>query len=328
MDVSTTPFSLTYLVLIMVLQYCYLDPEELIESDSFKVVESFLHDTGRKNIGWHYIIDLTWIYSQAIRWPVGLRVLDAGGGRGPAQVMLAEMGFDVTNIDLVHTQPDYIFNKRYGTKRNKLTSYVETRYVQHILNFGRYRQLLKNAKKAVFESALLRNSTYSKYENRHESWRGNNGLKNRKVGKIDWLAGNLCEVPEIKTGSFDAVMSLSSLEHIPQEILPNALAEIDRMVKPNGFWAVTTSATDQKKTWYHQQSMGYCFSSGDIASIFGAEAANFDKPLDILLKYQNSRYLKDNLAPHYRLSGNNGMPWGKWNPLYLPVGIADDSDRS
>ncbi len=52
-DVSTTPFSLTYLVLIMVLQYCYLDPEELIESDSFKVVESFLHDTGRKNIGWN-----------------------------------------------------------------------------------------------------------------------------------------------------------------------------------------------------------------------------------------------------------------------------------
>ncbi len=112
MVVSTIRFNFFGFYLWYV-QYSYLDPEEIIGSDNFKAVESFLHGTSRKNIGWHYIIDLTWIYSQAIRWRVWLRVLDAGGGR--------------------------------------------------------YRQLLKSAKKAVFESALLHNRTYLTYENRHEN---------------------------------------------------------------------------------------------------------------------------------------------------------------
>ncbi len=31
--------------------------------------------------------------------------------------------------------------------------------------------------------------------------------------------------------------------------------------------------------------------------------------------------LYNNLAPAYFRSGNNGMPWGVWDPQYQPVGI-------
>ena len=31
--------------------------------------------------------------------------------------------------------------------------------------------------------------------------------------------------------------------------------------------------------------------------------------------------LRDNLASFYFRSGDNGMPWGKWDPQYQPVGV-------
>lgn len=309
----------------MPLLYEFLDPEKILKSEDFSIVSDFLKITKRRNIGWHYIVDLLWIYSHAVKWPQGCRVLDAGGGRGPAQFLLAEMGFDVTNIDLFHTQPDYAFLSRYGTKKTTLDSYVGTRYVEHIKGFGRYRQQFKRVIKAVKESPLLRESTASAYANKHEKWRKLKGFSERKVGSINWLAGNLCNVPEIEAGSFDAVVSLSALEHIPLEILPAALAEIRRLVRSDGHWAVTTSGTELNDTWYHQPAQGYCFSESDLKSVFQASAKNTAKPVDIMRLYQASRYLKDNLALNYRLSGNNGMPWGKWDPSYIPVGLSEES---
>jgi SAM-dependent methyltransferase len=307
--------------------YRYLDPDEILAADAFKVVEAFLHGTGRTNIGWHYIVDLTWIYMEALKWPSGARVLDAGGGRGPAQFMLAEMGFDIVNVDLVHTQPDYAYHRRYGIQKDTLASYAETRYVGHILGFGRYWQFLKRARKAVLESPLLRESTAAAYAARHERWREMYGFATQKVGKIEWMAGNLCNVPELESGSFDAVVSLSSLEHIPFDILPAALTEIRRLVRPDGYCAITTSATERAETWYHEPSLGYCFSESDLQGVFSARPADTSNPADTLKKYLSSRYLKDNLAPHYRLSGKNGMPWGRWNPTYIPVGITDHSSQ-
>jgi 2-polyprenyl-3-methyl-5-hydroxy-6-metoxy-1,4-benzoquinol methylase len=305
------------------LTYKFLDPAAIIDTEDFKVVQAFLHDTGRRNIGWHYIIDLTWIYSRARLWPAGMRVLDAGGGRGPAQFLLAEMGFDIVNLDLMHTPPDYSYTSRYGTKREGLKSNVETRYLKHILNFGRYLKLLKQARKSMMDSSLMRASTAKAYAKRHENWRKANGYAARPVGRIQWLVGNLCHVPELKIASFDAVVSLSSLEHIPIERLPEALVEMQRLVKPDGHWVITTSGTERAETWYHDSSLGYCFSEGDLSKIFRAQTMDDANPETVLQNYQASRYLRDNLAFNYRLSGQNGMPWGKWNPVYIPVGISE-----
>jgi SAM-dependent methyltransferase len=310
----------------MTLVYEYLDPERIIGSDDFRVVERFLRDTGRRQIGWHYIVDLTWIYARARQWPQGLRILDAGGGRGPAQFLLAEMGFDITNIDLVHSRPDYAHVKRYGLTRTALDSRVQTRYTGHILSFGRYRQYLKQARRAVMESRVLRETTAASYAARHDTWRIGNGFDRGSVGRIKWLVGNLCKVPEVAPATFDAVVSLSSLEHVPLEVLPQALTEIQRIVRPGGYWAMTTSATDQVDTWYHEPSLGYCFSRVDLARIFGAGPADEISPSDVLGKYQSSDYLKSHLALHYRFSGKNGMPWGRWNPAYIPVGLHDSAD--
>lgn len=306
------------------LNFRYLDPEEILESRDFRDVEHFLHETRRRNIGWHYAVDLTWIYSRARHWTPGLRILDAGGGRGPAQFLLAEMGFDVVNVDLMHRAPDHAFVQRYGTHWTSLASHVATPYAQHISKFGGGpARFFKRIRNAARESSLLRDSIAATYLRRHDRWRTAQGFSSRPVGRLDWLTGNLGAVPELETGSFDAVVSLSSLEHIPAETISAAIAEIRRLVRAQGHWALTTSGTERAGTWYHAPSQGYCFSNTDLGRLFNARLDGTASAAEILCKYQCSPYLRKNLALHYRLSGKNGMPWGRWNPAYIPVEVFD-----
>ena len=106
------------------------------------------------------------------------------------------------------------------------------------------------------------------------------------------------------------------------DILDNALAEIKRIVKPDAYWAVTTSGTEKSSTWFHEPSQGYCFSSADFEGRFGAVPSDNQEDASVILqKYQDCSYLKENLANFYKKSGKYGMPWGIWEPKYIPVGL-------
>lgn len=302
------------------MQFEYLDPEKLIGSKDFLEVESFLKLTGRTQIGWHYIVDLTWIYAQAKHWPVGLRVLDAGGGSGPTQFLLAEMGMDVVNIDLVHQAPPIYYAKRYGLEVNRLDSYVETDYVAHLHGIAKKRLGLDWLRQFIAKNTFVHQLRYYRYKSRHDHWRRITGFSGHAVGQLTWLSGNLCHMPEMPTKSFDAVVSLSALEHIPMAVLPDALKEIDRLLKPGAYRAITTSATE-KSTWFHEPSKGLCFAQDDLEKLFDVELVGASEPAVILEKYRNASYLRDHLADFYKKSGDNGMPWGVWNPSYVPIGI-------
>lgn len=306
-------------ILLTESRFRYLDPDLIIDSPDFKIVESFLKSTKRTEVGWHYIIDLAWIYSIIKDWPRSYKIIDAGGGVGPTQFMLAELGFHVTNIDLVMSSPSQYLVQRYGTQLTRLKSYEPSDYVQHLEGRVDIHTLTRNLRNLIKNTYLWeRLSSYS-YNWRHDAWRANQGAK--PLGKIDWIQGNLCHMPEIKDASFDAVVSLSSLEHIPLDLLPNALNELERVLKPQSLMAITTSATDAEETWFHEPSKGACFSSKGLAKLFNAQDISKQSATEILKKYQKSSYLRDNLGASYYASGNNGMPWGKWNPRYIPVGI-------
>src|SRR5262245_45755021 len=105
------------------LSYEFIDPDAQIASDAFAVVESFLRATGRTQIGWHYITDLTWLYARIRHWPNPLRILDAGGGgSGALQFLLAELGHHVTNLDLHFSELPLRFRRRYATSLRRLPS--------------------------------------------------------------------------------------------------------------------------------------------------------------------------------------------------------------
>ncbi len=299
------------------LTYEYLDPDTILTSPSFDFVYDFLSSTHRTNIGWHYFTDIAWIHDKVKNWPRTFKVLDAGGGRGPIQFLLAEMGFDVTNVDLVHPHPPVAYRSRYGTRLRQLGSYTPTSYRQFLLTFSRH-QGSKGAIKSVAKFAFA-GAIQSIMARR---WRAKNALRGTHPGRIEWIEGNLCSMPEVPSQSFDAIVSLSALEHIPFEQLPQAHSEIRRVLKQEAPWAVTTSGTERKDTWYHAPSQGNCFSEKDLQKLFGASPFASQDPSRVLDTYRNCSFLREHLAPSYKRSGDNGMPWGKWNPSYIPVGLS------
>ena len=299
----------------------YIDPEEALSSGSFHIVESFIKDVHQKPIGWHYIIDLIWLYSKIKEWPANSRIIDVGGGTGPLQFLLAEMGFNITNIDLNLSIPPKIFQKRYSTEFHLLPSFRKTKYKDFLNKSqhqkGLFRLFVKKIKQKI---DIYRWIPFNQSAAKRESWRKKYGFE-KKIGEIKWLGGNICHAPEIQNDSFDAVVSLSALEHIPLEELPAAIAEVERICKPGARWAVTTSASVTSDTWFHEPSQGYCFSTSALHNIFSATSDKKPNLSDLMKKYSHCSYLKNNLSEFYYKSGRNGMPWGQWDPKYIPVGI-------
>ncbi|GBE07238.1 methyltransferase domain protein [bacterium BMS3Bbin11] len=303
------------------MKYTFFEPEKVIKTPEFKYILTFLSATGRTQIGWHYAIDLAWIYSQIRNWPTGYKILDAGGGRGPTQFLLAELGFNVTNLDLALSEPAASIQKRYRIQFKTADSKRDAAYGDHLSKNYAKQNVLRKLRRAVSGSRFYQYATTNHYHRVHERWRVDNGIVN-EVGKLVWMRANLCKIPEISSNSFDAVVSLSALEHIPIELLPQAWAEITRICKPEAKFAITTSATEQQATWYHKPSQGNCFSEDDLKRLFGAYPDETNLPANGMIgKYQACTYLKDNLADFYRKSAENGMPHGKWEPRYFPVGL-------
>ncbi|MDZ4849269.1 MAG: class I SAM-dependent methyltransferase [Pirellulaceae bacterium] len=307
------------------LTFEFIDPEAQIQSSDFAFVESFLHDAQRRQIGWHYITDMVWIYSQAKNWPKSYKVLDAGGGTGPVQFMLAEMGFHVTNVDMALIEPAVPFRDRYKITRRSLPSFRPTSYKDFLdqtypISSGSNRVLrrMKDFTKSTSLYRLLRSKIYAR---RHDRWRAQYVTASQPIGSIQWLVGNLCNMPELETAEFDAVVSMSAWEHIPLDALDAALVEIRRVLKPNAKWAVTTSGTEQSQTWWHEPSKSYAFSNDDFTTRFAAQPASSQDAETILERYRKCRYLQDHLSAFYKKSGDNGMPWGIWDPKYIPVGL-------
>lgn len=305
------------------LRFEYIDPEEMISSPEFPIIERFIKSTCRTNTGWHYIIDLTWIYQVVKSWPKGIKVLDAGGGNsGALQFLLAEMGFDVTNIDLFLPTSRYSYAMRYGTNLSTSVCYSTTTYLQHLKQASVIRKLKRNIRNILNYWPFNRIESYL-YQRRHDCWRKYAKISH-PLGRLNWIRGNLCNIGDVPNKYFDAVVSLSALEHIPIEQVHKAIHEIRRVLKPGSRWAVTTSATHEETTWFHKESQGYCFSKDDLHKIFSAEGEG--EPRIFLGKYLRNTYLKNHLALSHKLSGKNGMPWGRWNPVYIPVGLTTKQD--
>jgi SAM-dependent methyltransferase len=306
------------------LTYEFIDPNRQITSKDFEFVESFLNTTNRTQLGWHYITDITWIYSNIKEWPRNYKVLDAGGGFGPLQFLLAEIGFSVVNIDLVLAKPPQPYVNRYKTTHETFPSFIPTGYINLLDDTSNswIETKLKRFLKSSSIYQIWRQRKYKNYEKSHDQWRSSLGIDNVPIGTIEWKTGNLCHMPEVPSGSFDAVVSLSAWEHIPYEILSQAISEIRRVLKPEAKWAVTTSGTEKSETWWHEPSQSNCFSADDLVTIFQAHSSQNQIPEIILDSYRDCEYLKDNIANFYKKSGKYGMPWGIWDPKYIPVGLS------
>jgi len=299
----------------------------------------------RFEVGWHYILDLAWLLRELREVPPRSLVLDAGAGMGLAQFIALDLGMDVLSVDFVNRSVNRKFVKeRYGEHihfANDQSKEFRSAYIEHLESTyslsGSADPDAKNGTKQTDGGlADFIRSQREKPEGRLASFvrriigrsgEGPSGFPQASpanIGQLFLMKGDLSDLAEIPDNFVDAVISVSALEHNDAAAAGKCVNELLRVCKPGGKLAITVSATEGED-WHHDPSKGWCFSEQTLKRIFQLDdsvESNCDRAGEImqLLKSDNNG-LQERLASFYFKSGDNGMPWGKWNPEYIPVGI-------
>ena len=257
-------------------------------------------------LGWHYILDLVWILSKAVD-VADRTILDAGAGWGLLQWVLAERGSTVISVDRnSRSDPGERLRRRFrlcGLTAGDLKSatiretWADARARGYIL--ASYRA----GRRAV---QLLRYC-----------------LSSMAPGQVLFHKADLAHLTSLATASVDVVVSVSAIEHNELDTVGAVVDELMRVLKPGGRLLATVSATRDADFW-HQPSRGWCLTEQTLRKVFhlGSETpSNFSEYDDRFAELVASNELRNHLAQFYFDSGNNGMPWGVWDPQYHPVGI-------
>ncbi len=169
------------------------------------------------NSGWHYLLDLAWAAERLIAADVHHgSILDAGAGVGLMQWWLASHGAEVISVDRTR--------RHFSQRMRKWTS------------IGGDSEPLPS----------LRASALDRIRNREGAanwrWMGRvpGALRDVVVGDpatsgpghVLVAQADLQDLGFIESGSIDAVVSISSLEHNTLDALPHVIAELLRVLRP------------------------------------------------------------------------------------------------
>ena len=255
------------------------------------------------DFGWHYLLDLTWILGELGSIP-GQRIMDAGAGTGVLQWYLAQQGAEVISVDrLSRAALPLRFRARFrvsGMRHHDLFP-PPVALRAHWGGNIRWRAKVSAQARDMVGMAHLR----------------------RGSGRVIIYNQDLSHLPDLADNSLDAVVAVSALEHNQPQALEQVVAELIRVLKPGGkLIASLTAGRDQD--WWHTPSSGWCYSDASLRRLFHlppstrSNYAHYDR---ILAEFRDCAELRDNLAHFYFQSANNGMPLGKWDPQYVPVGV-------
>lgn len=263
----------------------------------------------RVGLGWHYLLDLAWA-ARLLDPHRGMWVLDAGAGWGLMQWWLADRGVNVLSVD--------------RDSRHALASNLRTR---HSVSGWRTEDLgplpalswrsIAPPRSPLrwhhYPQKLLQAMALLRARRRHVS----------AFGTVFISQQDLAALQYVDDESMDAVVSISALEHNSLEDLPTCVAELLRVLKPGGKLIATLGAA-KDLDWFHEPSKGWCLTEGTLRRVFSLPddcPTNFEHYDAIFETLRACDVLRVNLDRLYFLSGDNGMPWGVWNPKYLPVGV-------
>ncbi len=253
--------------------------------------------------GWHYLLDLTWILRQL--GPVhGKRIMDAGAGTGVLQWYLADHGAEVLSVDRL--------------SRSHLALRFRNRFKVQGL---RAIDLAPSGK--VFRSNFSGGASLSNIIIRQTRDLVGIASIRRSSGKVTIYNQDLKNLADIPDNSIDAIVAVSALEHNQPEDLALVVDELLRVLKP-GAPLLATLTAGHPDDWWHEPSSGWCYTDTSLRRLFQLPPetpSNYDRFNEILSEIANCAELRDGLARFYFQTGNNGMPWGKWEPQYSPVGV-------
>ena len=256
----------------------------------------------RLEFGWHYLLDLTWIINQ-LEINKNLQILDAGAGTGIFQWYLAEQGVSVLSVDREsRANLPLRFRFRYsvrGKKKDDLNPIYKT-ILHQAGSTGLIRSLAGTARDVFTQRS-----------------------GQQKSGEVIIYNRDLVNLVDVPSGSQDAVVAVSSIEHNSPRSLQGVINELMRVIKPGGVLLATLGAA-RDEDWFHEPSQGWCYSDITLKRTFNISpevSTNYDHYDELFSALNDCAELRDNLALFYYTSGDNGMPWGIWNPQYQTVGV-------
>jgi ubiquinone/menaquinone biosynthesis C-methylase UbiE len=286
----------------------------LLRTKQFKEFEYWKHALAYE-VGWHYPLDIIWILKEIDKMQLSKKstILDAGGGYGLLQFILASRGHDVISVDFAPRKILLPFRLLFKIIQLNPRLTTGNKYVHHL--------------KSV-RSDLTKLQTINIFLARLSKWNPIFYLKelfmNREQrGSITFYQEDFSKMKGLKSNTIDLVVSVSAIEHVgDRRKLKKCIDEFERVLKPRGVILITTSATN-KRAWFHKPSQGWCFSRNDLNRIFGLKNQskkykNYEK---VFHSISRSKYLQKNLSKYYFYSKSCGMPQGIWSVIYIPVGI-------
>jgi SAM-dependent methyltransferase len=277
-----------------------LDEEPVLDADITRLSRAL-----RIGLGWHYRLDLAWILRGLDLQP-GATVLDAGAGYGVLQWYLSDQGINVISVDRMD--------------RAAIPLRFRIRYPVRGLVPADAPSLFATVRREVSRGAPLldvgRYVAAARERVGHPQVRAARGL-------VSFHRADLGSLHELPDESVDQVVAVSALEHNEPDHLPAVVGELMRVLRPGGSILATLGAS-AGEDWFHAPSKGWCYGEGSLLRAFDLPAetpSNYGEYGQIMAAVRDSAELRDNLASFYFRSGNNGMPWGRWDPAYLSVGV-------
>ncbi len=274
-----------------------------------ELAEGFRRKAERLGIGlgWHYLLDLVWI-ANALGDPAGKVVLDAGAGTGVLQWWLADRGARVISVDRQPRQDlSMRFRYRYHVRG------LEPSDLQGTLTIAKRRLADPSSgfvrRLAAAGRALAAGLIIPFYP--------------KTAGEVVLYHSDLADLRRMPDASVDFVVSVSALEHNPLDGLSAVARELWRVLKPGGA-LIATLAAARDQDWFHEPSQGWCYTEGALRRAFSMSescSSNYERFDALFESLRACEALRLNLPAHYYQSGDNGMPWGVWDPKYLPVGV-------
>ncbi|HJW89581.1 MAG TPA: class I SAM-dependent methyltransferase [Anaerolineales bacterium] len=256
--------------------------------------------------GWHYLLDLTWAIAR-LGPARGQRLMDAGAGTGVLQWYLAGQGAEVVSVDrMSRSHLPVRFRLRYHVHGLRPDDLAPTRFTKR----------LRSGQTSGFGERLagsILSQARKNFPRRLDLRKGRVVIYNQDLKSLEDLPDN----------SLDAVVAISSLEHNDPADLPLVVAELMRLIKPGGALLATLGAACDRD-WFHGPSRGWCYTEASLRQLFSLPAqvvSNYDQHDRLFTELKNCGELRYNLAEFYYRSGENGMPWGIWEPQYIPVGV-------
>ncbi|MBZ0220843.1 MAG: methyltransferase domain-containing protein [Candidatus Methylomirabilis sp.] len=277
-------------------------------------------------IGWHYDLDIIWALREVERLGLkkGALVMDAGAGNGLLQFLLAVSGYNVLSVDFAGRKAPPAAKRIFEMEEEEHDIGATGNPYRHFIKHNRGGIDARKVARWLRSPFKAAGAASRKALRLVDPDLISEALSSRKrsYGRVRYVKGDFTDLKNIESGSVDCIVSISALEHNGFEAIRKSVTEFTRVLKKGSAMAITISAA-RDADWYFKPCEGWCLSAGTIRDLFGMGdcPSNFERYDELFTKLKRSREIEARISRHYKMSGENGLPWGVYDPKYQPVGV-------